>query len=121
MWRKCKLPLIPLATFVAVCTLHSGRLRAQSAQALPSRIGTGDQSSLVVLQSNRHPLANLANDRGRAASDVPMQRMLLVLKRDPALEADLQQLIADQQDKSSPRFRTSNMRCRNWASASDLR
>ncbi len=104
MWRKCKLPLIPLATFVAVCTLHSGRLRAQSAQALPSRIGTGDQSSLVVLQSNRHPLANLANDRGRAASDVPMQRMLLVLKRDPALEADLQQLIADQQDKSSPRF-----------------
>ncbi len=104
MWRKCKLSLIPVATFVVVCTLHSGRLRAQSAQSLPSRVGTGDQSSLVVLQGNRHPLANLANDRGRAASDVPMQRMLLVLKRDPALEADLQQLIADQQEKSSPRF-----------------
>src|SRR5260370_12611734 len=104
MWRKCKLSLIPLATFVVVCTLYSGRLCAQSPQALPSRISTGDQSSLVVLQGNRHPLASFANDRGRAASNVPMQRMLLVLTRDPALSAALQQLIADQQDTSSPRF-----------------
>jgi hypothetical protein len=104
MWRKWKLALIPLATFVVVCTLYPGRLGAQSAQALPGRIGAIDQSSLVALPGNRHPLANLANDRGRVASNVPMQRMLLVLKRDPALEADLQQLIADQQDTSSQRY-----------------
>ena len=104
MWRKRKLSLIPLATSFVVCTLGSGRLVAQSAQALPSRIGTSDQSSLVALPGNLHPLANPTNDRGRVASDAPMQRMLLVLNRDPALEADLQQLIADQQDTSSPRY-----------------
>ncbi len=103
MWGKWKLSLIPLATLVVVCTLHPDRLGAQSAQALPSRIGTSDQSSVVALPGNRHPLANLANDRGRVVSNVAMQRMLLVLKRDPALEAELRQLIADQQDSSSPR------------------
>src|SRR5260370_17014878 len=101
MWRKWKLALRPLATFVVVCTMYPGRLGAQSAQALPGRIGAIDQSSLVALPGNRHPLANLANDRGRVASNVPMQRMLLVLKRDPALEEDLQQLIADHQGHSS--------------------
>jgi large repetitive protein len=102
MWRNWKLSLIPLAVLAVVCTVRSVRLGAQSSQALPNRIGTSE--FLVTLPGNRHPLANLANDRGRAAPDVPMQRMLLVLKRDPALEADLQQLIADQQDKSSPRY-----------------
>src|ERR1700674_232759 len=104
MCRKWKLSLISLATFVVVCTLHFARLDAQSAQALPSRISASERSSLVALPGNRHPLANLANDRGRVASNVAMQRMLLVLKRDPALEVDLQQLIADQQDTSSPRY-----------------
>lgn len=102
MWRNWKLPLVPLAVLVVVCTLQSVRLRAQSAQALPSRIGTSE--ALVTLPGNRHPLAIAANDRGRAAPDLPMQRILLVLKRDPALEADMQQLIAGQQDKSSPRY-----------------
>jgi hypothetical protein len=104
MCRKWKLSLISLATFVVVCTLHFARLDAQSAQALPSRISASERSSLVALPGNRHPLANFANDRGRVASNVAMQRMLLVLKRDPALEVDLQQLIADQQDTSSPRY-----------------
>jgi subtilase family serine protease len=104
MSHKWKLSLLTLAIGGVVCLLYSGCLAAQSSQALPSRIVAADQSSLVTLPGNRHPLANLANDRGRVASNVPMQRMLLVLKRDPALGGDLQQLIADQQDASSPRY-----------------
>src|SRR6516162_10972168 len=103
MSRKWKLSLLTLATGGVVCLLYSGGLAAQSSQAPPSRIVAADQASLVTLPGNRHPLANLANDRGHVASNVPMERMLLVLKRDPGLGADLQQLLSDQQDASSPR------------------
>ena len=77
---------------------------AQSNQRETSRIGKIDESSRVVLSGNRHPLATAANDRGEVSPDLPMQRMLLVLSRDPAAEADLQRLLASQQDKSSPDF-----------------
>jgi Pro-kumamolisin, activation domain/Bacterial Ig-like domain (group 3) len=69
-----------------------------------SRIGPIDESSRIALQGNRHPLATAANDRGEVASDLPMERMLLVLKREPAAESALQELISSQQDKSSPAF-----------------
>lgn len=68
------------------------------------RIGPIDESSLVALKGNRHSLAIPANDRGEAAPDLPMERMLLVLKRDAAAESVLEQLLREQQDKSSPRF-----------------
>ena len=42
---------------------------------------------------------------GFAPLDLPMDRMLLVLKRSPEQEAALQQLLLDQQDKGSPPFR----------------
>jgi hypothetical protein len=78
--------------------------RTQTA-ALPARITqTVDESSLTVLKGNRHPLTIPANDRGETAPDLPMERMLLVLKRDPSLESDLQRLLVEQQDRSSPRF-----------------
>jgi len=77
--------------------VHAGRLKT-------SRIGTIDDSVRVALHGNRHPLATAANDRGEVAADLPMQRMLLVLKRDPAAEAALQKLIAEQQDKTSTNY-----------------
>ena len=69
-----------------------------------SRIGAIDDSSRIVLKGNRHPLATTATDRGEVAPDLPMERMLLVLKREAAADAALQELIAGQQDKSSPSF-----------------
>ncbi|HKN76973.1 MAG TPA: Ig-like domain repeat protein [Candidatus Acidoferrum sp.] len=79
-------------------------LRAQATHPVASRIGAIDESSLVVLRGNRHPLATPANDRGEVASDLPMDRMLLVLARDAAAESALQSLLVRQQDKSSPDF-----------------
>ena len=79
-------------------------VRAQTAPSAAGRIGPIDESSLLVLQGNRHPLATPANDRGEAAPELPMERMLLVLTRDAATEFSLQSLIARQQDKSSPHF-----------------
>jgi large repetitive protein len=90
--------------FAAILAYPASELLAQSMQSEASRIGAIDESSLVVLRGNRHPQATAANDRGEAASDLPMERMLLVLTREPSVESELQSLLARQQDKSSPDF-----------------
>ncbi len=89
---------------VAILAHSPAALRAQSTPNSASRIGTIDESSLIVLKGNRHPLATAANDRGEVAPDLPMERMLLVLKRDAATETALQSLLALQQDKNSSEF-----------------
>ncbi len=43
-------------------------------------------------------------DRGLAPSTLPMDRMMLVLKRSPQQEAAFQKLLAEQQDHSSPNY-----------------
>jgi len=90
--------------FAGISVLLSGELRAQTTKSAASRIGPIDESSLVTLSGNRHPLATPANDRGEVAPDLPMERMLLVLIRDPAAESALQNLLAAQQDRFSANF-----------------
>ncbi|MGH9513335.1 MAG: Ig-like domain repeat protein [Terriglobales bacterium] len=80
------------------------RAAAQNAKSIPARIGIIDESSLAVLKGNHHPWANPSNDHGPVAPDLPMQRMLLVFKRDPAEEPALAELLEEQQDKSSPNY-----------------
>ena len=59
-------------------------------------------ADLVTLSGNRHPLATAENDRGEVRADLPMDRMLLVLR--PSDATGLRTLITDQQDRSSPSF-----------------
>src|SRR5580704_19537916 len=59
---------------------------------------------MMVLQGNTHPLARPQYDQGAAPPDLPMNRMLLVLKRSPDQEAALQALLDQQQDNSSPNY-----------------
>jgi subtilase family serine protease len=53
-----------------------------------------DETSRVTLKGTVHPLANAANDAGAAPDGMQLERMHLVLKRSPAQEAALQQLIS---------------------------
>jgi hypothetical protein len=83
---------------------------AQSANlhppATPSPLITQsiDESQLIVLKGNTHPLARPEFDLGTAPATLPMSRMLLVLKRSDTQESALRQLLDDQQDKSSPSY-----------------
>ncbi len=43
-----------------------------------------DESNLVALKGNTHPLANAKNDLGRVSSNLPMTDLILVLSRDAA-------------------------------------
>lgn len=63
-----------------------------------------NEMQLTTLKGNTHPLARPQFDLGTAPATLPMERMLLVLKRSPEQEAALDQLLDDQQDKSSPRY-----------------
>ncbi|HEY2547833.1 MAG TPA: protease pro-enzyme activation domain-containing protein, partial [Candidatus Acidoferrum sp.] len=99
--KKLRVTAMLTAIFL-VCSPHE--LRAQTTRLNASRIGAVDESSLVVLRGNRHPLAMPANDRGEVPPDLPMERMVLVLTRDAVAESSLQSLLARQQDKSSPDF-----------------
>src|ERR1700732_3940824 len=98
-------PKLALATLVPACLLIAcvPPAHAQTPERA-SRIGPIDESSLIVLKGNRHPLATPVNDRGEVPPDLPMERMLLVLKRESAAGSTLQELIASQQDNSSSAF-----------------
>jgi hypothetical protein len=63
-----------------------------------------DESRLTILKGNTHPLARPLFDLGTAPASLPMERMLLVLKRSPEQEAALRKLLDDQQDKGSPNY-----------------
>lgn len=60
-----------------------------------------DESRLTVLKGNTHPLARPEFDLGTAPATLPMQRMLLVLKRSAQQEYALRTLLDNQQDRHS--------------------
>ncbi len=63
-----------------------------------------NEAQLTVLKGNTHPLARPEFDLGSAPATLPMQRMLLVLKRSSQQESALKKLLDDQQDKHSPNY-----------------
>jgi uncharacterized protein (TIGR03437 family) len=65
------------------------------AQTVPSR---------VTLPGHVNWRANAANDRGRAGATLQLNHVLIVLKPTAAQQADLEQLLVQQQDPGSPNF-----------------
>src|ERR1700676_136557 len=63
-----------------------------------------DEGRRIVLKGNIHPLARTQFEVATAPASLPMDRMLLVLKRSPEQETALLKLLDDQQDKASPDF-----------------
>jgi len=64
-----------------------------------------DESSLVTLHGNTHPLAQAKSDSGPAPLSMPANRLLLVLTRSAQQEADLQVYLQSLQDANSPNYR----------------
>jgi pro-kumamolisin-like protein len=79
-----------------------------SAETSPSRsIITQpiDEARLVRLAGNTRPEANARNDRGRVPDELPLDHMLLQLKRPSDLERQFARHVDSLTDKSSPNFR----------------
>src|SRR5712692_7670400 len=75
------------------------------APAVAARITQAiDETQLVRLNGNVHPLARPEFDQGLVGDSQPMNRMLLLLQRSPEQETALQKLMEEQQSKDSPNF-----------------
>jgi trimeric autotransporter adhesin len=81
------------ATALSLAGFTAVPLRAQRVRPVNRITAPIDESSRVTLRGTVHPLANAANDRGPAADDMQLQRVQLLLRRSPAQEASLEQLI----------------------------
>ena len=63
-----------------------------------------DDAELSTLRGNTHPLVRRAVDQGAAPASLPMERMILVLKRSAEQESALRALFDAQQTKGSASF-----------------
>jgi subtilase family serine protease len=63
-----------------------------------------ETSPSVPLEGSLNPNVRLSDDLGPLAPDTPLRGVTLAFKRSTAQEADLQQLLAQQTDPSSPLF-----------------
>jgi subtilase family serine protease len=94
---------------------------AQPANRIPARI---DESQVVTLWGNVHPLARAEFDQGEAAPELRLDRMLLLLKPSASQQTALDALVAAQHDPRSPAFHQwltpASFATRFGAGASDL-
>ena len=63
-----------------------------------------NEADRVTKHGNVHPLARAEFDRGSADQTMPMENMILQLSPRASAKADLEKLLADQQNPKSPDF-----------------
>jgi subtilase family serine protease len=80
-------------------------LRAESGQRPILITQPVDEGRRVRLFGNTRPEANSRTDRGPVPDGLPMDHMLMQLRRAPELEREFNQYIDSLTDKSSPNFR----------------
>ena len=106
MIRKLGLAFAVLVLSLGFSSRFLSRVLAPDAGQQPTLITERiDETKLVTLVGNTRPEANAHNDLGRVPDDLPLDHMLLQLKRAPALEQQFEQYIDGLTDKSSPNFR----------------
>lgn len=98
-----KVPVL-LASCLALLALAPLGTSGQADNSAPRITQAVSASQLTVLRGNTSPLARPENDQGLAPSSLPMDHMLLVLRRSPQQEAAFEALLARQQDRSSSDF-----------------
>src|SRR5215472_9914379 len=102
-----RLALAAVSGVIAALFFYLPCANAQVESGLRSRpriVAPIDETNRVSLAGNVHPEARPANDRGRVADALPMEHMLLQLKRSPDQEKALQQFIDELHTQGSPNF-----------------
>ncbi len=91
---------LPAAIAIAVVFCHAASA-AQGRNLIRSAI---DEGKLVGVPHSTHPSARSEADLGMAPDSLPMDRMLLVLKRSSEQQAALDQFLEELQRPSSPNY-----------------
>lgn len=85
-----------------VCAMAAGVLSAQSPR--PRITSEVTSSEMAQLPGSLHPLARAENDAGRMPGAMRLNGMSIYFNRSAAQQADLNALLAAQQDPSSPQY-----------------
>lgn len=95
-----------LASTLVLSLIAPLALQAQARTSLsPNRLTQPvSNNSRVTLRGTVHPLANALNDRGAAPASMPLDHIQIVLKRSASQEADLRQLIEEQNTPGSANY-----------------
>lgn len=91
--RRLSAPALLLSSVFAVAQSPAPRIR-----------GPIELTPSVPLEGSLNPHVRLSQDLGPLAPDTPIRGITLVFKRSPAQQADLDQLLAQQADPSSPLY-----------------
>ncbi|MGC2516846.1 MAG: protease pro-enzyme activation domain-containing protein, partial [Terriglobales bacterium] len=112
------LPLLALL-FVTALTLPAFAQKASvqptsTAASVPDHITQPIyEAQLVTLQRNTRPEANSRNDRGAVSDGFDIEHIFLLLQRSPEQEQELDKLIDELNDRTSPNFH-------HWLSADEF-
>jgi subtilase family serine protease len=93
------------ATFCSFSFLLFTSLALAQPAVQPRIVQRVDESQLTVLRGNTHPLARPQYDQGPAPANLPLERMILVLKHGPEQEAAVNKLLDAQHDKNSASYK----------------
>ena len=95
---------VAVCSLFLICALIPSISRAQAPIVAPAASGVVDESRRIALQGSTHPLARTQFDTGIAPDNLPVEHVVLLLKRTPQQEHELQKLLEGQQTKGSPNF-----------------
>ena len=101
-----------LAALISLLLFAAPMLRAENVRPLLITEAI-DESKLVTLGGNTRPEANAKYDRGPVADNLLLEHLQLLLNRSAEQERELEKLIDDLHDSSSPNFH-------HWLTAQEL-
>jgi len=107
MLRKSGFVLFAILILASVFafTFSSHAQSVGAGQRTRSRITEAvDEAKLTTLHGNTRSEANALNDRGLVPDDMPMEHMLLQLRRSPEQEQALQQFVDELYSPGSPNY-----------------
>jgi subtilase family serine protease len=108
--RSIRTRLLLAASLCAV-----GAVAAHAAPpAVPAMVTQVDDATVAALSGDRPMALNLATDKGALPEGTELPEIRLELKRPAALQAALDQLVEEQQDKTSPEYH-------HWLTPAELR
>ena len=97
--------ILALPAFRAAAQSKLDNVSAAQTPAVAARITQAiDETQLVRLHGNVHPLARPEFDQGIVSDATPMNRILLLLQRSPEQQAALSKFMDEQLSKDSPNF-----------------
>ena len=105
--------LLTVLPFTGLSQSALAASKAGSPTATPRIVEAIDETKVVSLTGQVHPLASPGADRGAVSDNMPLQHMYLELKRSPQSEAALESAIAERQDPTSSNYH-------QWLTAEEL-